>query len=170
MTHINTLREMLLAEMKALYDIESELVEALPKMVKEATDTELKTALEEHLEETEEQVSRLEEAFDLMGEKPEREKVEAIRGLVKDAEKHMKEAEDGDARDLMIIHSGSHVEHYEMAGYIAAQEWAEMLGDEGVSALLEKNLEEEQSAEEKLSELGTQIAERLNQDADEAEE
>lgn len=170
MTHVKSLREMLIAELKALYDIESELVTALPKMVKEASDPDLKTALEDHLEETEEQVSRLEEAFDLLGEKPERERVEAIRGLVKDAEKHMKEADDGDARDLMIIHSGSHVEHYEMAGYISAQEWAEMLGDEGVSALLEKTLEEEENAEEKLSELGTQIAERLMEDGDSVEE
>ncbi|MBX4181734.1 DUF892 family protein [Candidatus Parcubacteria bacterium] len=165
----STLRELLITKVKALYDIESEIIEALPKMAEGATDDELKEALDHHLEETEEQASRLENIFDLLGEEKDKLKVEAIRGLVKDGEWIMKNSEEGDARDLAIISAARYVEHYEMAGYMSAQELAEMLGDEGVSSLLEESLEEEQAADEKLSECATAIAERMSDDAEEEE-
>ncbi len=170
MAQNKTLREMFLTKIQALYDIETELVEALPKMAEAASDSDLKTAFEEHLDETQGHVERLENIFDLLGEKPERLEVEAIRGLVRDGEWVIKNTEEGDARDAAIIGAARHVEHYEMAGYMTAQEWAEMLGDEGVSALLEETMEEEEAADEKLSELGTQIAERLNEDVESEEE
>ena len=170
MAQNKTLRDMLVTKIQALYDIESELVEALPKMAEGATDPDLKEAFREHLDETRVHVKRLEEIFDLLGEDKKKLEVEAIRGLVKDGEWVMKNTEEGDARDAAIIGAARHVEHYEMAGYMGAQEWAEMLGDEGVSALLEETLEEEEAAEEKLSELGTQITERISGDEDEEEE
>jgi ferritin-like metal-binding protein YciE len=170
MAKSKTLRELFITKLQHLYDIESELVEALPKMAEAAKDSDLKTAFEDHLEETKEQKERIETIFDLLEEEASPLKSEAIRGLVKDGEWMMKNSEEGAARDAALIAAARAVEHYEMAGYMGAQEWAEMLADEGVSSLLEKTLEEEQAAEEKLSELATQVSERLNSDADEDEE
>ncbi len=167
-----SLRDLFLLKIQALYDIESELVEALPEMAEAATDSDLKEALESHLTETRGQLTRLENIFDLLGEEKEKTKVEAIRGLVKDGEWLVKNVAEGDTLDVALISAARAVEHYEMAAYMAAQEWAELLDDEGVSALLEKTFEEEEAAEEKLAMLSTQICERLSNDAekDEGEE
>lgn len=170
MTKKQNLRELLVVKIQALYDIESELVKALPKMAEAATDTDLKEAFTEHLSETEFQVKRLEDIFDLLNEEHEKEESQAIRGLVKDSEWLVKNVEEGDALDVALIAAARSVEHFEMAKYVAAQEWAEMLGDEGVSALLEETFEEEENAEEKLGELATTIIERINGDEDEDEE
>lgn len=167
MAKSKTLRELFVTKVKALYDIESELVEALPKMAEKATDPDLKEAFQHHLEETEFQVKRLEDIFDLLSEDREKLETEAIRGLVKDAEWLMKNVEEGDALDAALIGAAHAVEHYEMAKYMGAQEWAEMLGDEGVASLLEETFEEEQQASEKLTELGTTICERLSGDEEE---
>ncbi len=169
MAKSKTLRELFIIKLQALYDIESQLVEALPKMAEGARDPDLQSAFEDHLEETKEHVERVETIFDLLEEEPEKLKVEAIRGLIADGEWMMKNSEEGDARDAALIGAARAVEHYEMAVYMGAQEWAEMLADEGVSSLLEKTLEEEQASEEKLSELATTISERLNDDVDEDE-
>jgi ferritin-like metal-binding protein YciE len=170
MAKSQTLRELLVTKIKALYDIEQELVKALPKMAEAATDIDLKEALQDHLNETEFQVKRLEDIFDLMNEDKEGLESDAIRGLVKDAEWLVKNVEEGDALDTAIIAACRTVEHLEISKYMAAQEWAEMLGDEGVSSLLEETFEEEEKAEEKLGELATMIAERISGDEDKDEE
>lgn len=161
---------MFLTKVQALYDIESEIVDAMPKMIENASDQDLKDALERHLAETREQVTRLENIFDLLGEERDKQKSEAIRGLIKDAEWMMKNVAEGDPRDVAIISASRSIEHYEMSSYLGAQEWAEMLDDEGVSALLEETFEEEEAAEEKLSELATEIAERMSGDEDEEDD
>ena len=166
----SNISEMFLTKIQALYDIENELVKALPKMAKGATDPDLKAAFEEHLEETKGHVQKLESIFGVLDEKPKKLKTEAIRGLVADGEWLMKNTEEGDARDAALIAAARHVEHYEMAGYMGAQEWAEMLGNEDASSLLEETLTEEEAADEKLSEIGTRIGERLAEDAEEDEE
>jgi ferritin-like metal-binding protein YciE len=162
-----SLKELLGTKVRALYDIEHELVAALPTMAEAATDPELKEAFETHLDETRNQAERLEEVLDLLGEEKEKLKAEGIRGMVKDAEWLTENVEEGDALDTALIAAARSVEHYEMSGYMAAQEWAEMLGEEEASSILTEIFEEEEDAEEKLSELGTQIAERINNDAEE---
>lgn len=164
-----TLRELLIMKIRSLYDIENELVKALPKMAEAATDPALKEAFQDHLGETEFHVKRLEDVFDLLGEEKERLEGEAIRGLVKDGERLAKDVAGGDALDTALVAAGRGVEHFEMSAYMAAQEWAEMYGDEGVSALLEETFEEEERAEEKLADLGTAVAERMSGDGDEEE-
>ncbi len=166
----SNLKDILVTKIQALYDIESELVKALPKMAKGATDPELRKAFEEHLEETKGHVERLEDIFDLMKAKPKKLKVEAIRGLVADGAWVMKNTEKGNPRDAALIGAALYVEHYEMAGYMGAQEWAEMIGNAEVAALLEETLGEEEAAEEKLGDLGTQITERIANDAEEDED
>lgn len=167
MAKAQSLRDLLIVKLQALYDVENELIKSLPKMAKAATDEDLKAAFKDHLEETKAQAERLEGIFDLLGEKAKKLKGDGIRGLITDGEWVMKNTEDGDAKDIALIGAARHVEHYEMAGYMGAQEWAEMLGDEGVAALLEETLEEEEKAEEKLSEIATQITERLAEDDEE---
>lgn len=170
MAKATNLDEMFLTKIQALYDIESELVKALPKMAKAATDSELKKAFEDHLEETKGHVKRLQDIFDLLKAKPKKLKVEAIRGLVADGAWVMKNTEKGNQRDAALVGAALYVEHYEMAGYLGAQEWAEMIGNEEASSLLEETLSEEEAAEEKLADLGTQITERIAEDADEEDE
>jgi ferritin-like metal-binding protein YciE len=169
MAKSKSLRELLGTKIQALYDIENELIQALPTMAEAATDSDLKEAFETHLEETKSQAEKLENIFDLLGEDKEKQKSEAIRGLVKDSEWLVKNVEEGDALDTALIAAARSVEHYEMSKYMAAQEWAEMLGQEEVSALLTEIFEEEEATDEKLSELGTLIAERANNDEDEEE-
>jgi ferritin-like metal-binding protein YciE len=146
------LRELLVLKLQSLYDIEAELVKALPKLAKAAASYELKEAFESHLQETKGHVARLEEAMHLLDVKPKKEKVQGIRGI----------AEDGDwvaghttaqARDAALIAAAQYAEHYEMAGYTAAREWAAMMDHQEVADLLDSTLLEEQAASEKLAEL-----------------
>jgi ferritin-like metal-binding protein YciE len=148
-----SLHDLLVLKLHALYDIESVLVKALPKMAKGAADEELRMAFEKHLGETEEHVQRIEQALGELGEKATKEKVEAIRGLEKDTSWVLKTVKDDAARDALLIASAQYVEHYEIAGYGSAHEWAELMGHSTVSGLLQSTLDEEKAADEKLNEL-----------------
>jgi ferritin-like metal-binding protein YciE len=142
-------------ELKDIYWAEKTLTKAIPKMVKNATSDELVEALENHLQETEGQVARLEKIFDIIEKKPVAKKCEAMAGLVKEAEEIMKESEKGAMRDAGIIAAGQKVEHYEIATYGTLRTFAQTLGLDDVVTLLEDTLEEEKGADEKL----TQVAE-----------
>ncbi len=148
-----SLNALLLLKIEAIYDIESKIIDALPAMIKNATDKDLKAALDHHLEETKEQKGRLEEIFQILEVSPKKTKVEGIRGIITDAEWLMDQDMSSEAMDASIIGAARHVEYYEMAGYMTAIEWAELLGLEDVVDLLQSNLEEEQEAEEKLAEV-----------------
>ncbi len=147
-----TLHELLVLKLQSLYDIETQLTKALPKLAAAATSYELKEAIELHLQETKVHVTRLEEAMQLLDVKPKQEKVQGIRGI----------AEDGDwvaghttpvARDAALIAAAQYAEHYEIAGYTSAREWAAMMDHEAVADLLDMTLLEEHAANEKLAEL-----------------
>lgn len=170
MAKSKTLKELFIVKMQTLYDIESELVDALPKLAEAATDPDLKEAFTEHLEETKGHVSRLESAFESLGEEPEKMKSEGIRGLAAEAEWCIKNVEEGDLLDVALISAARSTEHFEMSKYMTAQEMAEMLGEDEVSELLTETFEEEENADEKLEELGTEIAGRLDADSEEEEE
>jgi ferritin-like metal-binding protein YciE len=149
----NSLKDMLLVKLQALYDIEAQLVKALPKMAKKATDPLLKEALEKHAVQTEGHVERLKRAFELWGSAAKRLKVEAIRGLVADAEWLMRTVKDPATRDAGMVSAAQYVEHYEMAGYGTAAEWARILGQGEISGLLQQTLQEEKDADTSLNEL-----------------
>jgi ferritin-like metal-binding protein YciE len=149
------LSELFLNELKDIYWAEKELVKAIPKMVKNAEAEELATALNEHLEQTKEHVTRLEEVFSLLGEKAVAKKCEAMSGLVKEAEEIMKETEKGPVRDAGIILAGQKVEHYEIATYGTLCTFANLLEQTEVASILEETLHEEKDADEKLSEIAT---------------
>lgn len=149
----DNLHDLLLLKMHSLLDVETELVKALPKMVKAASDEQLRAAFEMHLGETENHVRRLEKCLLAFGEKVKKEKVEAIRGLVMDSALVIKNIKNDAARDAFLIASGQYVEHYEMAGYGAAVEWAALMGHSDAEALLKETLAEEKATDEKLNQL-----------------
>ena len=147
------LHDLLVLKLQSLYDIESQLVRELPKFVKHASSNELRDAFEKHLEETKNQVARLEQALEETKSPVKKSKVEAIRGLAKDADWMIKNIKEEKARDAGMIAAAQYVEHYEIAGYGSASEWAKLMGHDAIAELLEESLTEEKAADEKLSEL-----------------
>ncbi|MDB5204331.1 MAG: ferritin-like protein [Candidatus Taylorbacteria bacterium] len=151
------LSALLVTKLSVLLDIEEQLIKALPKLAKAATDKELKDGFTTHLDETKGHVKRLERAFTLLNTKPERGmKSAGIRGIIEDGGWVIKNVKPKEALDTNLIAAASYAEHYEMAGYMAALIWAEELGLSEVAELLEANLKEEVAADEKLAKLGTE--------------
>ncbi len=148
------LKELYFATIKDLYDVEHRMIESLPKMAQQATSDELKTALESHLTETQEQVQRLEQIFSRHDMQPERETCKAMKGLIAEGEEEMKEWKGEDhVKDAAIIASAQKVEHYEIAGYGTARCYAMMLGLNEDVKILEETLHEEKSADSKLTDI-----------------
>ena len=145
---MNSLRETFLEELADLYDAEKQLVKALPKMAKAAQHEDLRTGFEEHLEQTEEHVNRLEEVFEKMGAKAKSKKCHGMMGLVEEGEERIKE----NAGDAALICAAQKVEHYEIAAYGSLKSWAKLLDEEEVADLLEETLDEEKETDERLTE------------------
>src|ERR1051326_4508601 len=145
-----TVKDLLEDEIKDLYSAEKQLTKAIPKMAKGSHDAALATAFKNHLKETEEQVSRLEEVGRLLDLKPGGKKCEGMEGVLKEGAEALEEDGDEAIVDLGIIGAGSRVEHYEMSGYITAISLAQRLGAQEVVNLLQKSLAEEQAAEQTL--------------------
>lgn len=148
-----SLKELYIDELRDIFDAENQLLKALPKMAKAASNEELRAAFEQHLEQTEEQVHRLEQVFEDLGEKPKATKCEAMKGLLEEAKRMMEEAEDEDVRDAAMIAAAQKVEHYEIATYGTLRTWAELLGFDEQVDLLEETLDEEKDTDENLTEL-----------------
>ena len=151
-----TLQEMLVDEIRDLYHAEKQLVKALPKMAKNTTHEDLREAIETHLEETREQVTRLEEVFDALGEKPRAKPCHGMMGIVEEGNEIMQEEDAGAVLDAAIIASAQRVEHYEIGAYGTCAAWARLLGLDEVVTLLEQTLEEEKAADKKLTALAEQ--------------
>jgi ferritin-like metal-binding protein YciE len=161
--------------LKDIYWAEKHLTKALPKMAKKATSEELVSALEEHLEVTEEHIARLEQVFEILGKKAQAKKCEAMEGLTKEAESVMEETEDGSStRDVGIIISAQKVEHYEIAAYGGLAQLAKTMGLDEVANILGQTLEEEKQADENLTTIAENNiniqAEEEGEVEDEAEE
>ena len=158
--------------LKDIYWAEKALTKAIPKMVKKATSDELVQALENHLEETEQQVTKVEQVFEIIGKKAVAKKCEAMNGLIKEAEEIMKETEEGAMRDAGIIAAAQKVEHYEMATYGTLRTFAQTLGLNDAAALLESILEEEKTADETLTSVAesTINVNAMEEELEEAEE
>jgi len=148
---VKTLQDLFEDGLKDIYYVEKKLVKTLPDMVKKAGSSNLKEAIESHLAETEEQVRRLDQVFEMMNIKAQAKKCEAIEGLIKEANEIMGEIEDDETRDAAIISSAQAVEHYEIARYGTLASWATEVGNSEIAELLEQTLEEEKAADEKLS-------------------
>ena len=161
MSKITSFDQLLLHELRDLYDAESRIEKALPKMAKAAESEQLENAFTSHLEETREQIERLKKAFDILGEKAKGETCQAAKGLIEEGEEIIKNIEAGILRDTGLIGAAQRVEHYEMAGYGTARNFAEILGHSEIVKLLDTTLQEEGEADKKL----TTIAKSINRQA-----
>jgi len=148
---LNSLRDLLLEELRDLYNAEQQLTEALPKMAKAAKAPDLKAAFNHHLEQTKQHASRLEHIFAGMNEKAAGETCEAMKGLIKEGELIIKAEGDADVRDARLIGAAQRVEHYEMAGYGTARTLARRLGENEIASVLQQTLDEESEADKKLT-------------------
>ena len=154
---MENLKELLLEELKDLYSAEKQIVKALPKIIKGAASPDLKTAIQEHLEVTKGQVTRLEEVFSHLEQKPKAKHCKGMEGLLQEGAECLQEEEKGSLRDLQLIGAAQRVEHYEVAAYGTAKAMAEKLGMSDAADLLNETLEEEEEADKKL----TTVAESL---------
>jgi ferritin-like metal-binding protein YciE len=170
---METMRELLVDEMRDLYDAEKQLVKALPKLAKTASNDELREAFENHLEQTRGHVQRLEQAFELLDGKARSKPCAAMKGLIEEGKETMEEDLSGPLMDSAIICAAQKVEHYEIAGYGTVSSWARSLGLDEVAELLEATLLEEKEADEKLTQVGGEVlteAEASEQAGEEDEE
>jgi len=164
---MQSLHELYVDELKDLYSAEKQIVKALPKMVKNATNPELKEAFSNHLDETQGHVARLEKVFQMLGEKAGGKKCKGMEGLIEEAKELLDEDASDEVLDAGMISKAQHVEHYEMAGYGTVRTYAEQLGYADQAKLLQQTLDEEGKANELL----TQIAESsVNLEAEEGSE
>jgi ferritin-like metal-binding protein YciE len=148
------LKELFVDELKDIYWAEKHLVKALPKLQKAASSPELQEAFGNHLEQTKEHVSRLEQVFELLGEKAQAKKCEAMEGLVEEGQGVIEDTDEGTAtRDVALILAGQKVEHYEIATYGGLTTLAKTLGLEDVAEVLGSTLAEEKEADELLTEI-----------------
>jgi len=152
-----TLQELLIDCLRDIYDAEKQIVKALPKMIKAAENADLRDGLTNHLEETKEQVSRLEEAFQALGENAKSKPCKGMRGLLEEGSEVLSEEEPGVMMDLSIIAAAQKVEHYEISAYGTARTIAEKLGNQTVSKLLRKTEDEEKAADAKLNEVAFEL-------------
>jgi ferritin-like metal-binding protein YciE len=148
-----TLRSLFIDELRDALHAERQLTKALPKLAKAATSPELRAALENHLGETEEQISRLEQVFELLEESGKPKPCAGMQGIVEEGSELIQEEDKGAALDAGIIASAQRAEHYEMAAYGTLIAWAEALGEDDVVTLLQKTLDEEKAADKKLTAL-----------------
>jgi ferritin-like metal-binding protein YciE len=150
-----------------LYYVEKQLLKALPKMAKKATNEELSEAFTDHLAETETQVGRLEDIFASIGKTAKAKKCPAIDGILEEGKEIMEEFADDAALDAGLVSAAQKVEHYEITSYGSLKAWAEQLELTEAVALIEETMDEEKAADEKLSEIAETV---VNIEADEEEE
>ncbi|MBP1225670.1 ferritin-like domain-containing protein [Flavobacterium sp. 1355] len=161
------LRELFVESLKDIYWAEKALTKALPKMAENATSEDLINTINDHLKVTEEQVSRLEQVFELIEEKATAKKCEAMEGLIKEGESIMEETQQGPVRDAGIIGASQKIEHYEIATYGTLAAFAETLGENEALQLLQQTLNEEKEADSLLTEVAYN---NINFEASEEEE
>jgi ferritin-like metal-binding protein YciE len=163
------LKELYIDELRDLYSAENQLVKALPKMAKAASSDELRQGFEEHLEQTKEHVARLEQIFEALDESPKGKKCMGMEGLIKEGAEAMGEDFEEAVMDSALIGAAQRVEHYEIAAYGTAREFANLLGETEHASLLEETLNEEKETDEKLTELAKEINSQANEDGEEME-
>ena len=156
-TEKESLQKLYLEQLRDLSSAEEQILEALPKMTAQTKHAELKRAFQQHYQQTEQQVQRLQQIFDDLSEKPEGHECEGMKGLIKEGEETMKEFKDSDVLDAALIAAAQRVEHYEMAAYGCARTYAHMLGLHEQAQLLQRTLDEEGDTDHKLTDLAETV-------------
>ena len=154
---LENLQQLYLKELRDLYDAEKQITQALPKLIDAASNPELKSGLEEHLEVTQTQISRLESIFQSLNEKPAGETCKGMKGVIKEGDEIVSAGGDPATVDAGIISAAQRVEHYEMAGYGTVRTYAKLLGQEEHANLLQQTLDEEAEADETLTEIANTV-------------
>ena len=158
---IDSLRKLYVEELKDLYSAEKQILQALPRMAKKASNPQLKAGFEEHLRQTEEQVKRLDRIFEALGKSGRGKKCKGMEGLLEEGKEVMQEDMDDETRDAALIAAAQRVEHYEIAGYGTVRTYAQLLGEDAAVKLLQLTLDEEGATDKKL----TALAESINVEA-----
>jgi ferritin-like metal-binding protein YciE len=169
MADAGTLRAAFIDELRDAYDAEKQLTKALPKMAKAASSPKLRTAFEEHLQETLGQIDRLEQVFESLDEKVRGKHCEGIAGIIEEGKSVMEEDFDDATMDACLIAGGQRAEHYEMAAYGTLIAWAKAMGHMDAVDLLQQTLDEEKTADEKLTALAEGGINQTAADAAESE-
>lgn len=154
---LSTLADAFYDELCDVYHAEKQLVKALPKMAKKASDKKLAEAITAHLEQTKQHVERVEAAFDDTGKAAKAKKCDAMAGLIEEAKEMMEEDAEPDVMDAVLIGLAQKVEHYEIATYGTLCTWAEILGYKAAKKALGLNLDDEEKADLKLTKLSQTI-------------
>ena len=147
------LEKLFIEELSDIHNAETQLIKALPKMAKAAQSPELRAAFEEHLEQTKEQIKRLDEIFESIGESMKKKTCKGMKGLIDEGNEMAKEFDSDNALDAALICAAQKVEHYEIASYGCLCTWAKELGHEDALDLLQETLDEEKETDQKLTEL-----------------
>ena len=153
---MTTLQDLFKEELQDIYSAETQITTALPKMAKAATSPELRRAFEEHLRQTEQQIKRLEQIFQTLGEKPGGKTCKGMQGLLKEGEDLLKEDASPAVLDAGLISAAQRVEHYEIAAYGTVRTYAQEMGDKESARLLQETLNEEGETDKKLTRLAEQ--------------
>jgi ferritin-like metal-binding protein YciE len=161
---VGTLEELLIDELKDLYSAEKQIIRALPKIIKAVSSPELQEGLSNHLEETKGQVSRLEKMGEILSKKMTGKTCVGMKGVLEEGSEVLEDTEKGIVRDAALISACQRVEHYEMAGYGSARDFAKLLGQNEVAALLEETLAEEKNADKTLTAASKQINAQAKQE------
>jgi ferritin-like metal-binding protein YciE len=148
---IKTMDDLLLHGLQDIYYAENQIVESLPKLIDKATNRDLSKGLRQHLEETKNQIARLDQVFQKLGHEPKAARCPGIDGLISEADEMAGEVADKEVLDAAIVGSAQAVEHYEIARYGTLIAWAEAIGHDDITRLLNTNLNEEKAADKKLS-------------------
>jgi ferritin-like metal-binding protein YciE len=148
---IKTLDDLFVHTLQDIYYAENQITKALPKMIEKATDPQLKQGFQTHLTETQNQIKRLEQVFEMHGQKPKAVDCPTIDGLIKEANQVSGEVADKQVLDAALIASAQAVEHYEITRYGTLIAWAEQLGRSDCARVLQQNLDEEKATDKKLT-------------------
>ncbi|HYZ86886.1 MAG TPA: ferritin-like domain-containing protein [Bryobacteraceae bacterium] len=171
MAKVETLHDLFVEELKDIYHAEKQLLKALPKMAKASESQELKEAFQQHLEETRNQVTRIEQVFEEVGAKAKAKPCAGMQGLIAEGQEVMSENTQDALYDLGLIGAGRRVEHYEIAAYSGVIAMAKQLGHTGALELLQENLSEEEATDKKLMQLSKGMIKRapMQEEYDEEE-
>ena len=154
---VNSIEELLIEELKDLHSAENQITKTLPKLVEAATSPDLKKAFEHHLKETENQVQRLNQAFEILGIKPKDKTCDGMKGILSEGSEMLHGTKTGEVRDAALISAAQRVEHYEMAAYGSVRAYAEQLKQKDIATLLQETLDEEKAADKKLTEISAKV-------------
>jgi len=152
-----SLHDLYLKELRDLYSAEKQILKALPKVIESTDSADLRAALSHHLEETKDQVHRLEQVFQLHNEPAKAETCDGMKGILEEAEDILDHDENTAVRDAGIISGCQRVEHYEIAAYGSVRTWAEQMGHREAARILQQTLEEEKQADKKLTEIAAHL-------------